>query len=167
MAGVIKAVEWEESAEELYELFREQSDVEQRKRIQAMWLLRSGVTETETARIVGVGRRTLTRWLAWYRSGGLKEVTKRVVGHAARGRSARLSDEQLEALVARASTGAFNTYEDARVWVLTEFGVEYRYKGMYSVLARVGVRPKVPRPIAVKADPDAQEAFKKGGLQRP
>ena len=66
--------------------------------------------------------------------------------------------------MARASTGAFNTYEDARVWVLSEFGVEYHYKGMYSVLARVGVRPKVPRPIAVKADPDAQEAFKKGGL---
>ncbi len=163
MAGVIKAVQWEQSPEQLYELFRKQSDVQLRKRIQAMWLLSTGVTESETARIVGVGRRTLTRWLAWYRSGELKEVTKRVPGHAARGRSARLSEEQLEALVARASTGAFNTYEDARVWVLSEFGVEYRYKGMYSVLARVGVHPKVPRPIAAKADPEAQEGYKKGG----
>lgn len=164
MAGVLKSVEWGESAEELYGIYRVQGDVERRKRVQALWLLRRGVTETEAARIVGIGRRTLARWLSWYRVGGLEEVAKRVPGCGAPGGAARLSGEQLGDLVAHASAGEFHTYEDARRWVLEEFGVEYRYKGMYSVLARLGVRPKVPRPLAAKADTGAQEAFKKGGL---
>ncbi len=41
-------------------------------------------------------------------------------------------------------------------------GVEYRYKGMYAVLARLRVRPKVPRPAAEKAEPETQEEWKKG-----
>ena len=163
VAGRLKRVEWEERAEELHEIFRVQSDVERRKRVQALWLLRQGITETDTARIVGVGRRTVARWVAWYRGGGLKEVVKRVPGHGAPGGSARLTPEQLKQLVAHTSTGAFNTYEDARQWVHSELGVEYRYHGMYSVLARVGVHPKAPRPQAAKADPEAQEAWKKGG----
>lgn len=133
MAGVIKAVEWEESVEELHEIYRVHSDVNQRKRVQAMWLLRAGMSAGETARIVGIGRRTLTRWLAWYRTGGLKELGKRVPGHAAPGNAARLSEEQLEELVAHTKTGALSTYEDARQWVRSEYGVEYSYQGMYSV----------------------------------
>src|ERR671918_1122306 len=43
-----------------------------------------------------------------------------------------------------------------------EFGVTYRPKGIYGLLRRVGCRPKVPRPIHVKADPEAQEDWKKG-----
>ncbi len=163
MARVIKAVEWAESEQELYELYRAQSDVGLRKRTQAMWLLRQGVSETETARMVGVGRRTVTRWLGWYRVGGLDEVTRRVPGYGAPGGTARLTSEQLGELVEHAKTGEFRTYEDARLWVREQFGVEYRYQGMYAVLARLGVHPKVPRPQAAKADPAAQEAWKKGG----
>lgn len=164
MAGVLKPVGWGESAEELRALYRGERDVERRKRVQALWLLRRGVTEAETARVVGVGRRTVVRWLGWYRAGGLREVVERLPGHGAPGGTRWLTEEQCGGLVAHASTGAFHTYEDARRWVLQEYGVEYRYKGMYGVLARLGVHPEAPRPRAAKADPDAQEAWKKGGL---
>ena len=65
-------------------------------------------------------------------------------------------------LVERAGRGEFRTYEEARRWVEQAWGVEYRYKGMYAVLARLGARPKVHRPAAQKANPEAQEACKKG-----
>jgi len=112
--------------------------------------------------MAGVGRRTLIRWLSWYRRGGLEEVLLRVPGHGAPGSECQLSDRQREELFERTKSGEFRTYEDARRWVLKQYGVEYRYKGMYALLARMEVRPKVPRPAAEKADPEAREAWKRG-----
>ena len=91
-------------------------------------------------------------------------MLSRVSGHGASGNECRLSKRQQQELVERAERGEFRTYEDeeARRWVEQQWGVEYRYKGMYAVLARLGVRPKVPKPTAEKADPEAQEAWKKG-----
>ncbi len=44
-----------------------------------------------------------------------------------------------------------------------EYGVVYRPGGFYTTLQRLGVRPKVPRPVAEKADPQAQAAWRAGG----
>ncbi len=164
MSGVIETVDWSESIEELYARYRAERDVEVRKRLGALWLVRRGESVSAAAQATGVSRRTLTRWLGWYRRGGLEEVLSRVAGHGARGSECWLSERQRELLVERASLGKFRTYEEARRWVEQEWGVRYRYKGMYALLARMGVRPKVvPRPAAEKADPEAQEAWKRGG----
>ena len=163
MSGTIEAVDWKESAEELHVRYRAERDVEARKRLGALWLLRRGESVTRAAEAAGVGRRTLTRWLSWYREGGLGEVLSRVPGHGAAGNECRLSEHQQRRLLERAGRGEFRTYEEARRWVEQEYGVRYRYKGMYALLARMGVRPKVPRPAAEKAAPGAQEAWKRGG----
>jgi transposase len=74
-----------------------------------------------------------------------------------------LTAAQQAALLAEVTSGRFRTYDEARVWVEQSFGVAYRYQGMYSVLARLAVHPKVPRPMAAKADPAQQAAWNKGG----
>ena len=155
-------VSWEESAEELYELFKGERATERRKRVHALWLVRSGRPPTEAAELLaGVGKRTLERWLSWYRRGGVEEVLKRVPGHGAPGSACRLGGQQLEELVRHAGEGQFRTYVEARDWVEGEGGVSYEYKGMYALLRRLSVRPKVPRPAAEKAGSEAQEAWKK------
>jgi transposase len=156
-------VEWAESADERYRQYTHEPEVTRRTRLQALWLVREGRGTAEASRIAGVGRRSVERWLGWYRRGGLAEVLRRVPGHAARGAPGRLTTDQQRALVARAGEGAFRTYDEARQWVAAQFGVAYSYQGMYSVLARLEVRPKVPRPMAAKADPAAQAAWKGGG----
>jgi len=161
------AVGWAEGAEELRGRFAAEPDAAKRKRLQALWLVREGRGVAEAARTAGVGARSVERWLGWYRAGGLAEVLRRVPGHGARGAPGRLSAEQRAALVARSAAGAFRTYDEARRWVEAEFGVGYGYQGMCSLLAGLGVRPKVPRPIAAKADPAAQEAWKRGGSPPP
>jgi transposase len=166
MAGRIQPIAWQESAEELYARYRAERDVARRTRLQVLWRVRSGAPARRAAREAGVGARTATRWLGWYRAGGLAAVLARVPGHGARGRPGRLTPEQRRALVDRAGTGAFRTYDEARQWVERAFGVAYSYQGMYGVLARLGVRPKVPRPLAAKADPAAQEAWKRGAWPR-
>ena len=162
MAGRVQPIAWAESAEELYERYRAERGLARRQRLQVLWRVRGGVTARQAAREAGVGARTAARWLGWYRAGGLDAVLRRVPGHGARGGAGRLTAEQRGRLLEEAREGAFRTYGEARAWVEETFGVAYSYQGMYSALARLGVHPKVPRPLAAKADPAAQEAWKRG-----
>lgn len=166
MSGVIRSIRWAESAEDLYHRYRTARDTTQRKRLQTCWLVRRGESARAAAEQAGVGERTVVRWLGWYRQGGLGAVLRRVPGHGARGTPCWLSADQQRALVERASSGAFRTYAEAQQWVQQRWGVPYSYPGLYAVLARLGVHPKVPRPVAAKADPAVQAAWKKGGSRR-
>lgn len=163
MAGRIQPIEWHESAQELYDRYVAERDLARRQRLQVLWRVRRGQTATQTAQEAGVGLRTVTRWLDWYRAEGLDMVLRRVPGHGAPGSPGRLTSEQQAQLLEQTRTGAFRTYDEARTWVADTLGVPYSYQGMYSVLARLGVHPKVPRPLAAKADLAAQEAWQKGG----
>ena len=157
-------VAWTESADELYARFRTEGDGRRRQRLQALWLVRRGDAIADAARVAGVGQRSLERWLGWYRQGGLAAVLERLPGHGARGQPSRLSPAQQQALVAETAQGTLHTYDEARAWVGDQFGVSYSYTGLFSLLARLGVHPKVPRPQAEKADPAAQAAWKGGAV---
>jgi transposase len=143
--------------------YRAERDVEQRKRLGALWQVRCERRVAEAGRLAGVGERTVFRWLGWYRSEGLDGVLRRVPGHGARGARHRLTADQQAALLGRAGRGDFRTFEEARAWVQDTYGVAYRPGGFWSALHRLGVHPKVPRPVAEKADAAAREAWKQGG----
>ena len=154
-------VAWQEDAATLGALYRAERDYQLRPRLQALWLLRRGRSVREAAGVVGAHERTVQQWLARYRRAGLAGV--RAHRRAGRGKAAYLSGEQQAALVAEAATGAFHTARDAMAWVQAQFGVTYRLKGMYRLLARLKVHPKVPRPLNPKSSLAAQDAWKGGG----
>jgi transposase len=156
-------VVWTEPVEELEQRYRAERNVERRKRLGALWRVRVGERIPEAGRVVGVGSRTVDRWLGWYRTGGLAAVLRRVPGHGAVGQPHRLSAAQQQELLGHVGRGEFRTYEEARAWVEAQYGVVYRPGGFYTALHRLGVRPKVPRPVAEKADAAAQAAWKQGG----
>ena len=157
------AVAWAETAEELERRYCGERDVERRKRLGALWRVRAGDRVGDAGRLAGVGGRTVERWLAWYRAGGLAEVLRRTPGHGATGQPHRLTPEQRAGLLEQAGRGAFRTYEEAREWVEATYGVAYRPGGFSTRLRRLGVRPTVPRPVAEQADRGRQEAWRSGG----
>jgi transposase len=163
MAGRRVEIAWEaeDTAAALREGYRRQEEGEVRSRLHALWLLRSGWSMEQVAGVVGVHYRTVQRWVGWYRNGGVAEVCTHHGG--GQGQPAWLTPEQEAAVAEEGAQGTFTTAADVRRWVAEEFGVTYRPKGIYGLLRRVGCRPKVPRPIHVKADPAAQEDWKKGG----
>ena len=154
----------EDSEEALREAYRAEQRADVRQRLQALWLLRSGKRRLgEVATVMGVDYRSVQRWVAWYRDGGLAEVRTHHAGGY--GQTPRLSEEQQEQLATEVATGRFHNAMAIRAWVAQTFGVTYTEGGMYSLLERLRCKPKVPRPLHEQANLTEQEAWKKGDLR--
>jgi transposase len=141
--------------------YRAEQRVAVRQRLHALWLLRGGERRLgEVAAMLAVDYRSVQRWVAWYRKGGLDEVRRHHAGGY--GQTPRLTEEQQEHLAAEVETGRFRNGVAIRAWVAETFGVSYTDGGMYSLLERLRCKPKVPRPLHEKANLAEQEAWKKG-----
>lgn len=152
----------DDTADALHSAYRTERDAAVQPRLHALWLLREGTRQVgEVAALLGVNYRTIQRWVAWYRAGGLATVRAHHLGGP--GMAAWLTAEQQEHLATEVATGRFRNALAIRRWVEEQFGVTYSEGGMYSVLERVCCAPKVPRPVHEKADQTAQVAWKKGG----
>lgn len=152
----------EDTAEALRTAYRAEPRADVRQRLHALWLLRSGKRRlAEVATIMGVDYRSVQRWVAWYRAGGLEEVRRHHAGGY--GQPPRLTAVQQEQLATEVETGRFRNALAIRAWVAETFGVTYTEGGMYSLLERLRCNPKIPRPIHEKANLAEQEAWKRGG----
>ena len=153
-------IDWHENEEELFRLYKQEKDPQNRTRLQALWLLRPGRTMKEVAGLVGVHYRTVQEWVAWYRKGGVDEVLQhRHGGHG--GQERRLRKEQEAELKAQAEAGELRTIQDGVEWAKAQ-GIDYTYWGMRWVFYRLGLKKKVPRRKAPQASAEEQEAWKKG-----
>ncbi len=143
----------------MYLRYRRERGVAARRRLQALWLVHTGEGVAEAAKQAGVGQRTVERWLGWYRQEGLDRVLERVPGCGGKGSQPKLGREQLEQL---AGSGTFRTYWEAADWVRSRYGVTYSYNGIWGLLSRLRIHPKVPRPVAEQADHGRRRRSKRG-----
>jgi Transposase and inactivated derivatives len=149
----------------LYGRYRRERRPDVRPRLHGLWLVRLGHTTREVAEVLGVDERTVQRWLAWYRAGGLAPLEGRHAG--SQGAPSFLTVEQRAELADEVATGRFRTATEIRQWVQERWGVSYTEGGMYALLKRLRCTPKVPRPVHEKADHLAQARWKKGGSRTP
>ena len=166
MIGRPFRVDWspEDTPQALRAAYRAERDTMLRTRLHALWLLRSGRRMGEVASVVGVHYRTLQKWVSWYREGGVEEVlSHRMKGL---GQPRFLSEEQERELTEEVASGRFRTGGEIREWIESEYGVSFRLGSVYSLLARLGCSPRVPRGLHEKADVRAQESWKRGGSER-
>lgn len=157
-------IAWQEgdTVEALFARYRSEGNPKLLPRWQALWLLRRGMHRSQVADVIGIDPRTLREWVSWYRQGGCLAVASHRQGREG-GSPPRLSMSQRDQVRDRAAQGAFRGIAAVREWVSHEFGVDYTYWGMRSILDRMQIHLKVPRPLAVKGSLAAQEAWQKGG----
>lgn len=164
--GTPLRLDWaaEDTVEALGRRYRRERRVDVRPRLHGLWLVRQGQTTRQVAQVLGVHERSVQRWLAWYRAGGLAAVESRHAG--CQGAPSFLTPDQRARLADEVATGRFRTAAEIRQWVLEQWGVEYTPNGMYALLGRLRCAPKVPRPIHEKTDHLAQARWKKGAVRR-
>ena len=161
-------VEEHHSLQELQRLSRQQKDTRLLLRIQVIGLAKQGQTAPQISQMLGVSRRQLQHWVHQYNALGLDGLVDRRRG----GNQRRLSDAQEQQIreyldqQAADPHGGLRRAEDLRTWIAQQFGELYSLPGVYNLLHRLGYSCLMPRPRHHKADPAAQEAFKKTSWSR-
>ena len=159
-------VEPRHTAEQLADLIRVERRAKVARRLDAVRLAMLGHTAAEVAERVLLSDRQVRTWVARYNDGGADALADR----GGRGRNGPLAGADEERLKERLRAGP--TAADGGVCVLrgedvqqileAEFGVVRCLSAVYDLLHRLGFEPRRPRPRHPKADPVAQDRFKKG-----
>lgn len=151
------------SPEELQRLVRQQTDARLLLRLQMVWLAKQGQTAPQIAELLSVSRRRVQGWVCRYNTQGLDGLADRRRG----GNQRRLTDAQEQQIQdyldqqAQDPHAGVRRAEDLRQWIQQQFGKLYSLTGLYDLLHRLGYSCLMPRPRHHKADPAAQDAFKK------
>jgi transposase len=154
------------SVDELQQRYRGAEDPVARSHWQILWLLAQGLPTAEVARVTSYGVRWIQEVARRYRDGGPAVADGRRHGNpgAAPLLDATLQAQLQEALTGPAPDGGLWTCRWVARWMSEALGRPVSEQRGWEWLRRLGFTPQQPRPRATRADPVAQEAFKKGGL---
>lgn len=144
--------------------YQRERDPEIRTRLHGLWLLRCGWGLGRVAEAMGIHYRSVQRWVAWYREGGLPEVKRHKMG--GRGPQPLLSAEAATQVSDAVAAGQFRTAWEIRDWIAQQYGASYTLGGVYSLLQRLKCAPKVPPSSPHQDRPPRAGSLEKGGLQQ-
>ena len=158
------------AADELRRRARREHDGRISARLIAIANALEGMDRASAARLAGMDRQTLRDWVHRYNAEGIAGLSNRPLP----GRVPKLSEGQmalLKALVLRGPDPAVDGVERWRIvdlcrLVEARWDVSYSETGMLRLLWSLDLSHRKTRPLHPKADPKAQEAFKKGGSPR-
>jgi len=157
-------VEPHHGIEELQDLYRTETNTRMARRIQGVCLAKRGLTCSQIMAITGAGRRTVQQWIAKYNRGGINELIDKPRSGAPSKLPADLQRQVLERIHAGPQPAdGVSVFSAAAIegMIEREYGVLYSLTGLHDWLHRMGFSYLAPRPRHEKADPQAQEAFKK------
>jgi transposase len=167
-------VEPHRTADQLAELIRAEPRARVARRLTAVRLALLGHTAAQAADRVLLSERQVRTWVGRYNAAGPDALADR----PGRGRKAPLTPDQQQRLKDRLRAGPTAADggvcalrgEDVRRILEREFGVVRCLQAVYDLLHRLGFEPLRPRPRHPRADPAAQDRFKKAsptGSPRP
>jgi len=111
----------------------------------------------QIATALGRARSTIQIWLDRYREGGLGRLLEVRRG---RGPASELSEEAARDLRAGLVAGRWRTARQVREFLAKEHQLQASLSAVYKYLGKAGARLRVARPVHLKKDPAAAEAFK-------
>src|ERR671923_2524861 len=120
-----------ETPEALQRLLHSEGDAQKYQRVQALYLLqtRQARTRRQVARLLGVSRNTVGRWLAAYERGGMAQL---LTIAKAPGKTPLVPPAVRQALTHRlAQPEGFASYKAIWHWLQQEYGLSIAYKTVH------------------------------------
>src|SRR4028119_109554 len=153
----------EDTVTELKIIMSQQRTVTSRQKVQALYLLKSGLSQsiTDVAELVGVHRITVLRLFKQYSEGGLSSLLK--LGQST-GRPRAISSEIIAGISTKINEESceFKSYKEIARWVEENYQVSVKYQTLHKQIRyRMKAKLKVPRPLSNKKDPGVASEFKK------
>jgi transposase len=160
-------VELKESVEELRRLYRSEKSAKQARRLRIIILAAQQQTAAAISHQVDLSPRQIQSWVRRYNREGLAGLADR----PGRGPKASLTPEEAQRLRSRLDRGPGPADgvctlrgKDVQRILAEEFGKLRKLGAVYKLLHHLGYASLAPRPQHHRADPAAQEAFKKSSL---
>jgi transposase len=136
----------------------------ERRRFQALRLLKQGYNQSEVARRVKVCSQTVSRWAR-----AVSEQGEKALGAAGRaGRKPLLDDKQRDRLIARLWQGPEKLGYETPLWtcnrvshlIQEEFGIRYHSGHVWKLLRQLNWSPQRPAGRALERNEDAIDHWK-------
>lgn len=152
-----------EQPTELKQRQNQQKNITGFRKVQALYLLKTGQVETVSnlSDYVGVHRVTIQRWLKTYREEGL---TKLLAVKPRSGRPRKMNASAIALLKERLKNKrkGFKSYGEIQRWLENNHQIKVNYHTLYHwVRYQLKAKLKVPRKSAAKKDEEQEQEFKK------
>ena len=151
------------SKEHLRQLIKKQTMAKMAMKLQVVILAMDGKTSVEIPTLLPLSRRAVQKCIFRYNRYGIKGLQDNYIG----GNSVKLNQQQKQKIINYIDTqaadisGGVRRAWDLQDWIKENTGVMYRLSGVYYLLHSMGYSCLMPRPHHHKADPQAQQEFKK------
>ena len=157
----------QETPSELKQLQTQQKELSKFRKMQGLYLLKTGEVKTVThlADYLGVHRVTIQKWLKSYRQQGVSGLLSEPEDQG--GRPKQLEDSAIAHLQQRLSQKekGFRSYGEIQKWLEDNYQILLNYKTLYHLVRyKLKAKLKVPRRSAAKKNEEEAEAFKKNFL---
>jgi len=152
------------TSNQLLKMYKSEPDPRLARRIHGIYLASKGHSCREIMQIIGASRRAIQQWVQKYNNNGIEALKDK----PRPGKPTTLPGHMEEKFCSRIAKGP-SKHDGVSVLngpaikrlLEREFGVVYSLRGVYDLLHRLGYSCLCPRPQHEKADPQAQQEFKK------
>lgn len=158
--GKIHEIYIKESLEDLNRIKNAQTTLKFEKRVLALIRIKRGDsgTRSQLATYLGVGKRTLEKWLSIYSSHGIEELTNL----KSRRTSSKIITEEIHQGLGERLNDAnrpFLSYLDAQQWVEKEYGVSVNYHWLRKyIITKFKTKIHSQTPPSAQKDIESQDA---------
>lgn len=151
-----------ESVDQLRQLESQQKQARQRDRIRFIPLLKEGIApgQQQAGEQIGLALRQSQRLWQTYAQDGLQALISPAYTPA----FGKLSAHQIAQLQAWLRLDQAQTLTHIQTYIQQRWAIYYTLGGLSQLCKRLKIKPKTGRPVNLRQDPAAREAFKKTSL---